>query len=223
VAAAISTPIAPLSAPTGQLDVRTDPPGATVTIGGQRRGVTPLTVTDLAPGRHTVLLEGSLGSISRSVTIEPGLTASLVTDIMSAPATGFLQVTAPNAVEILENGRLLGSSGSGRISLPTGQHQLEIVNQALGYRITRTIQVAAGATTPIALEFPKGTLALNAIPWAEVFVDGQKVGDTPIGNLPVTLGTHEVVFRNPDLGEQRMTATVTLTAPTRLSVDLRKR
>ena len=64
---------------------------------------------------------------------------------------------------------------------------------------------------------------MNAIPWAEVWVDGERVGETPIGNLPVSVGNHEVVFRNPDLGEQRMTATVTLTAPTRLSVDLRKR
>jgi hypothetical protein len=219
-----STPIAPLGAPLGHLDVRTEPPGATVTVAGVRRGVTPLTISDLTPGRHTVLLTSPLGSTTRAVTIEPGATASLVTDLAPPPpATGFLTVTAPSAVDILENGRLLGSSQSGRVTLPAGAHQLELVNQALGYRITRTVQVNPGANTPVNLEFPKGTLALNAIPWAEVFVDGQKVGDTPIGNLPVSLGSHEVVFRNPDLGEQRMTATVTLTAPTRLSVDLRKR
>jgi len=158
------------------------------------------------------------------VIVEAGLTASLVTDLApAAPATGFVTVSAPSAVDIIENGRVLASSQGGRVTLPVGQHQLELVNQALGYRITRTVQVSAGANTPINLEFPKGTLALNAIPWAEVFVDGVKVGDTPIGNLPVSLGSHEVVFRNPDLGEQRLTTTVTLTAPTRLSVDLRKR
>ena len=139
------------------------------------------------------------------------------------PTTGTIAITAPAPVDILANGRLLGSSQNGRLTLPVGSHQLEIVNQSLGYRITRTVQISGGNNTAIALEFPKGTLALNAIPWAEVFVDGEKVGDTPIGNLPVALGTHEVVFRNPELGEQRMTATVTLTAPTRLSVDLRKR
>ncbi len=219
-----SMPIAPLGAPGGHLEVRTEPPGATVTIAGQRRGVTPLTISDLPPGRHTVLLESSAGSVRRTVQVDPGVTASLVADLAPpAPTTGFLTVTSSNPVDILENGRLLGSSQSGRITLPPGPHQLEIVNQALGYRIVRAVQVAAGANTPIAIEFPKGTLALNAIPWAEVFVDGEKVGDTPIGNLPVSVGQHEVVFRNPDLGEQRMTATVTLTAPTRLSVDLRKR
>jgi hypothetical protein len=31
------------------------------------------------------------------------------------------------------------------------------------------------------------------------------------------------VFRHPDLGEQRRTVTVTLTAPLRISADLRKK
>ncbi len=226
-ATAESTPIAPLAAPTGHIDVRSTPPGAAITIGGTRRGVTPLIVSDLVPGRHTVqIADGQGGSVSRNVTVEAGVTANVNVVLETTPpaaATGAVAITAPAPVDILENGRLLGNSQSGRLTLPVGAHQLEIVNQALGYRITRTVQVAAGNNAPISLEFPKGTLALNAIPWAEVFVDGEKVGDTPIGNLPVTLGSHEVVFRNPDLGEQRMTATVTLTAPTRLSVDLRKR
>jgi hypothetical protein len=75
----------------------------------------------------------------------------------------------------------------------------------------------------IKIEFPKGTIALQAIPWADVWIDGEKVGETPIGNLALTIGTHEVIFRHPDLGEQRQLATVTLTAPTRVSVDMRKK
>jgi hypothetical protein len=77
--------------------------------------------------------------------------------------------------------------------------------------------------TAVKVEFPKGTIAINAVPWAEVWVDGEKIGETPIGNLSMTIGTHDVVFRHPDLGEQRHKATVTLTAPARLSVDLRKK
>ena len=77
--------------------------------------------------------------------------------------------------------------------------------------------------TPIKIDFPKGTIALNAVPWAEVWVDGTKIGDTPIGNLSLVIGPHEIVFRHPDLGEQRHAATVTLNSPARLSVDLRKK
>jgi hypothetical protein len=66
-------------------------------------------------------------------------------------------------------------------------------------------------------------MALNAQPWAEVWVNGKPLGETPIGSVTVPIGTHEVVFRHPDLGEQVVRATVTATAPARVTVDLRKK
>jgi len=77
--------------------------------------------------------------------------------------------------------------------------------------------------TPVKVEFPKGTIAINALPWADVWVDGEKIGETPIGNLQLTIGTHDILFRHPDLGEQRHKAIISLAAPARLSVDLRKK
>jgi len=95
--------------------------------------------------------------------------------------------------------------------------------RTLGYRVARTVQVPAGRTAPIKVEFPNTTIDINAIPWAEVWIDGEKVGDTPIGRLAVSIGPHEIVFRHPDFGEQRHALTVTLNTPARLSVDMRKR
>jgi len=140
-----------------------------------------------------------------------------------APVSGWLSVQAPADVQIFENKRLVGSSQTDRLMVTAGRHEFEIVNETLGYRAVRTVQVPAGKVTPVKVDFPKGTIALNALPWAEVWVDGEKVGETPIGNLQVTIGVHDVLFRNPDLGELRQKATVTLTAPARLSVDLRKK
>ncbi len=125
-------------------------------------------------------------------------------------------------VQLFEDGRLLGSSDTERLMVPAGDHQFDLVNDSLGYRDTRAVQVTAGKVSTITIEVPKGTIALNAIPWADVWIDGEKVGQTPIGNLPVTIGPHEIIFRHPDLGEQRELATVTLSAPTRLSVDMRR-
>ena len=39
---------------------------------------------------------------------------------------------------------------------------------------------------------------LNAVPWAELEIDGKKVGPTPIGKLRLTAGTHEVRASFPD-------------------------
>jgi hypothetical protein len=212
----------------GQLQVRTVPPGARVSVDGLPRGTSPITVQELTPGEHAVLLESTLGSVKQTVTIEAAITASLTVPLGAAAAegvavSGWIALSAPADVQVFENSRLLGSSQSDRLMVSAGRHEIEIVNETLGFRATRSVQVSSGKVTPVKIEFPKGIIALNAIPWAEVWADGEKVGDTPIGNLQLTIGSHDFVFRHPELGEQRQTATVTLKTPARLSVDLRKK
>jgi len=63
---------------TGGLDIRSDPPGARVTIDGQNRGTTPVTIRDLAPGDHQVVLEGGGRKVTQAVRIDAGITAQLV-------------------------------------------------------------------------------------------------------------------------------------------------
>jgi hypothetical protein len=210
----------------GQLSVRTDPAGATVTIDGQRRGVSPLMIDGLTPGTHTVGLQNALSSVTEQVTIEAGSTAALVVPLSApqgVPVSGWVSLTTPVEMQLFEDGRLVGSSRSDRIMMSVGDHTLQIVNEALGYRATRTVQVSPGKVTPMRVDIPKGTAALNASPWAEVWIDGERVGDTPMGNVSLPIGTHDVLFRHPELGEQRHSVTVTLSATARLSVDMRKR
>jgi len=210
----------------GQLDVRTQPPGARVSVDGLVRGTSPVSITELTPGDHAVAIESDLGSVKQTVTIEPAKTASLMVPLNSpegAFVSGWMAVSAPVEVQIFENKRLLGTSQSDRLMVTAGRHEVEIVNDTLGFRTTRTVQVSAGKVTPIRIDFPKGSIALNALPWADVWVDGERIGETPIGNLSLTIGAHEIVFRHPELGEQRHAATITLKAPARLSVDMRKK
>lgn len=209
----------------GQLQVRSEPSGARVTVDGVQRGTAPLMIEDLVPGEHAVVLESELGSVKQTVTIEAGTTASLVVPLTpseNAPLSGWLSISAPVNMQLFEKGRLVGSSDIDRIMMPTGRHEIEIVNEVLGYRDTRTVQVGAGRVTPISIDMPNATISINAVPWANVSVDGQQVGETPIGNLSLPIGPHEVIFRHPEFGEQRRAVTVTLTAPARLSVDMRK-
>ena len=212
----------------GQLQVRTEPGGAKVSVDGLPRGISPLTVADLAPGEHAVLVESDRGSVKQIVAVEAGITASLMVplgggNVEGAPVSGWIAITAPADVQVFENKRLLGTSQSDRLMVSAGRHDIEVVNETLGYRSARSVQVSPGKVTPIKIDFPKGTIALNAVPWAEVWVDGEKVGDTPIGNLSLTIGPHDIVFRHPELGEQRHAATITVNSPARLSVDLRKK
>jgi hypothetical protein len=150
-------------------------------------------------------------------------------DTRAAPAAGpppiqagRLAVAAPVPMQVRERGRVVGTSEAETIILPIGTHTLEFVSEAFGYRVTRTVTVQAGDTTRVEIPAPSGTLHVNALPWAEVWIDGQPTGETPLGNLPTPIGTREVVLRHPELGERRRTVLVTLLAPARVSVDLRQ-
>ena len=204
----------------GQLHIVTEPNGARVTVDGVAKGTTPLTVAELTPGEHAVTLESEMGPVNHKVIVEAGNTASLVVPLRVAPSSGWVSVTSAVQMELYERGRLLGNSGIDRIMLEAGKHDIEIVNEPLGYRVTRSIQVAPGRVSPLSIDLPKGVISLNAVPWANVSIDGENVGETPIGNLSLPIGWHEVVFRNPQFGEQRRAVTVTLRAPARLSIDL---
>jgi hypothetical protein len=210
---------------TGRLQVQSEPAGAKVTIDGTPKGVAPLTVSDLTPGDHEIILQNDLGSARHVVTIQAGATASLLAPVgpsaASGPVSGWLTIRAPFSVEIREQGRLLGTTDTDRIMMAAGRHDLELVNEALAYRATRTVQVPPGKVASLALELPNGTVNLNAMPWAEVWIDGHRVGETPIGNLNVPIGPHEVVFKHPQLGEKRHAISVTLSSPVRLSVDMK--
>jgi hypothetical protein len=210
---------------TGQMAIQSDPAGAKVLVDGVVRGIAPLTITDLAPGDHQVELQSDGASARHTVNVQAGGTASLVVPLGAAapggPVSGWLAVKAPFELEIREGGRLLGTTETDRIMMASGRHELELVSQGLGYHSTRVVLVAPGKVAAITVEVPQGVMNLNANPWAEVWIDGQRVGETPIGNLAVAIGPHEIVFKHPQFGEKKHAVSVTLGAPVRLSVDMK--
>ena len=212
-------------AATGQLQIRTEPSGARVSVDGQKKGLSPVTVEGLTPGSHMVTVDGQLGPVTQEVTIASGVTSALVVPLnapASAPVSGWISVASALDVQIFEKGQLLGTNRTSKIMASVGRHDLDIVNEALGYRVTRSITVTAGEVSSMKVDLPKGSLSLNASPWAEVWIDGERAGETPIGNVQLTIGQHDVVFRHPELGEQRFTPTITLNAPARLTADFRR-
>jgi serine/threonine protein kinase len=56
-----------------------------------------------------------------------------------------------------------------------------------------------------------GTLRINARPWAQVYVDGKLVGNTPQMNLTLPVGSHRISLNNPEFN-LRKNLTVTIKA-----------
>jgi hypothetical protein len=214
----------------GRISVITDPPGARVKVDGEPRGVSPLLVTDLAAANHLVTVTGGTGSAERTIAVEGEGTTSVVFSLPKLPAApavfapvgGWLTVAAPFDLQVVERDEVVGTNGAKRIMLPSGRHDVDLVNQSLDYRERRTIQVAPGKVTILRIDPPKGALSANARPWADVLIDGTNVGQTPIANIAVPIGTHEVIFRHPQFGERRQTIVVTTKGPNRIAMDLSK-
>jgi PEGA domain-containing protein len=209
----------------GRVSVVTDPPGAKVAVDGHLRGLSPIVVGDLIAEEHTVTVTNDSGSAARKVVVTPAGTASVVFSLAgkaSGPVGGWLAVSSPFDVEVVENNDVVGSSRASRIMLAAGRHEVVLASRSLGYQDTRKIDVTAGRTTTIRVEAPQVSVSLNARPWAEITMDGAAIGQTPIANLLVTIGPHDLVFRNPQLGERRQTVLVTANGPNRIAADLTK-
>ena len=209
--------------PTTRLVIRSDPPGARVSIDGRHRGVTPLSLNGVAPGEHRVALEREGVEVQQTIRLGQGGTVSVLAPMRpGGAAPGWIALESPIDLDVFEDGALIGTNRSSRILLQAGPHTLQLVNQQLGYRDVRQVQVDAGTVVRVPVELPRSEVLVNANPWAEVWVDGQHVGQTPIGRLSLPIGTHEVVFRHPDLGEKKTTAVVRAGAPTRVTADMRQ-
>ncbi|HEX2445674.1 MAG TPA: PEGA domain-containing protein [Vicinamibacterales bacterium] len=212
---------------TAAIELTSEPSGARVTIDGRPRGTTPLVVTGLLPGLHEVVLSSGSSTVRRQVRLNAGTTAVVMTPVASpkpppVALPGYIRIESPVALEVYEDDHLIGTSAVDRIMLSAGSHTLRLASQALNFEVRQAVDVSSGQTRVVRPALPNGTLSINALPWAEVWVDGERKGETPIGNLSASIGQHEVVFRHPQLGEQRRSVTVTTGGITRVGVDLRR-
>jgi hypothetical protein len=164
------------------------------------------------------------GSGERVVSVEPGGTTSIVFELPKSTGSGagWLAIAAPFDVQVLESGQIVGSSDTPRIMMPAGRHNLVMANSGLQYEESRRVDVAAGKVATLRIEPPKASLSVNARPWADVAIDEKDVGQTPLSNLLVPIGRHEITFRHPQFGERRQTVVVTTNGPNRVAADMNK-
>jgi len=206
-------------------------PKARVFIDEAPRGTTPLRL-DVAAGVHRVRLEADGGLVNTvQMNVVAGKEVSQFVELTkpsaaernaeraaqaaaaaaaapAAPTPGFMTVEAPEDMQVVEDGQVLGSSSGGKISIAPGSHLIEFRNESLGFQTTRTVQVLPGKTVRVPIPVPEGSLSINATPWAEVSIDGRALGETPIANVTARAGSHELVFKHPQHGELRQTVVV---------------
>jgi hypothetical protein len=202
---------------TGRLELTSEPVGAQLILDGKPRGVTPVTVEDLAAGTHQFELRSTEGSIRHSVLIKAGETAHVNESIFG----GWLKVFAPFDVMIVEGARAARLEEGNQIMLPAGRHELHVVNRTLRYDSVHRVEVKPGETATISVAPPTSTMTISANAPAEVWIDGSRAGETPLVGQQVTVGTHDILVRRADGEERRSVVTVTVN-PFTLDVDFSK-
>jgi hypothetical protein len=206
-------------------------PGAQIQVDGKDVGVTPLPFK-VGPGVRSIRVVGpeppaqALDTTAQTISVQ-GMSKDPVSKppepirVADTPKTGGIRLISQVEVQVLDGDKVLGSSADGAIVAPPGRHEFELVNSSLGYRSRQVFNVKAGEITSLNLARPEGRISINAVPWADVWIDRVHVGETPLANLSIPIGQHEVSFRHPSFGEQKRTAIVRYDVPTRLSADLR--
>lgn len=215
-------PPAPV-ATSGAIAIDATPASGEVFVDGAKAGAAPLTVSDLAPGVHVVQLKSATGTIERRISVAAGAVTSLVFEAPSAVGvSGWISVSLPFEVQVYEGTTYVGANRGERIMVGAGRHTFDLVNESLGFRSRQTAVVGPGQTARLAIETPLAPLSVNAQPWAEVIIDGRDYGETPLANISLPLGVHEMTLRHPSLGQRLQPVTIRLGAPNRVSLDLRR-
>jgi hypothetical protein len=197
----------------GQASITSTNPGSRVSIDGRHMGKTPLTVSDLLPGKHEVTVEGDTGTVSTMLIVEAGETTELDVPVYA----GWVSVLSPVQLEILLDGKLIGSTEIEKLMLKPGRHKLELKNDSLGYKNTIEVRVRPGSTTSVSV-VPKAPVTVEAPEGTELSINGENMGTLPNPTLEVPLGTAEFVMRYKD-EERRTIVPATMLTPIVVKYD----
>lgn len=234
-----------ISAGTG-FSLTSTPEGVQVSIDGEALAQhTPVRVTDLKPGLHVVRLEQpGFQPWETQVELANG-------QIIELPAARLLPgqgstVAKPahksdgddgaSASKSAGKSEHSSSSASHRTS-SSGEHRASSSSSRSAGTTARAPQQPAATpraaqpgpaprapqpvAAPAAAGANMGFLRINSRPWAQVFVDGKFVGNTPLLNAPVPAGKHKIKLVNPDMKMNKVfTLQVQAGRPTTKLVEL---
>jgi serine/threonine-protein kinase len=211
------------------LEVSTTPRGAQLFIDGRlAEGVTPLTVSGLAPGvEHTVIVrhpdtqEQQFTFVHREGEVERR--ELTLQERPLAADEAWLNATVEPVNAMLRVGdRVINTGSPFHVRVPANR-VLNVVISASGFESSaRTMRARPGQTmelSGIRLSRPTvgpgpqdrtpGSLRVGATPWCNVTVDGRSYGESPISIGSIAPGAHTIVCTNPARGTQTRRVTVT--------------
>jgi len=183
----------------GTIVLDSDPGGADVFIDGEARGKTPLRLTELEAKEHQLrLLKQHEGVYEGKLSVRPMETTDM--GVLQLDPRGSVSLTSdPKGATVLVDGERRGVTPLTLENLPLGK--MRVTTQLEGYTpFEQEVAVEQGLAALDPVVF-RGTIVLDSDPGgADVFIDGEARGKTPLRLEDVPARGCVVVLRNGDLG-----------------------
>jgi serine/threonine protein kinase len=185
------------------LEIKTIPDGAEVSIGGDYKGKTPLKL-ELASSKCRLKIEKGreYSSIDESLTLNPGINSFE----RSLKRIGYsLSIrTYPVGARVSVGGELIGTTPVKKTDL-FGNYTLKIEKE--GYKTIEEPLTVQSDTEKrydlIKLELAVGKIILKVHPYANVFIDGEEIGEVPPTKIQkIKEGRHTIEFVSEKLNKK---------------------
>jgi PKD repeat protein len=213
-----------VTTPVTTISVASNPPGAAVFIDNAIKGITPLTLTDTAIGNHriTITMDG-YEEYTRNIMVEaatPRMIAAELTRSAPQPTTrpppmGSIAITSiPSGAEVYIDGTQRGIAPAIFTEVLPGNHQVTLSlkgNDDWSHIVSvGSGQMAAINAILVATKEITGSLAvITDPPGAEIFIDGNFKGVSPVTIPELSAGTHTVLLTLQEYADTTTNISVT--------------
>ena len=194
----------------GWLSITSKPEnGATVLIDKKRVGVTPFRSDTLKSGEYEVtLLKDMYESVTKTVNVRDNNVGEI--EIPMKPNFAEITINTDKDSDIYVDENKVGT-GNWKGRLGEGQHIVEA--RKASHRSTKTaFDVTVGKPQTVAVTAPTpiyGALDITSEPdEATVYLDGKNIGETPLVQKNILIGSHTLRFEKNGCAPSELTATV---------------
>ncbi|MFZ5364620.1 MAG: PEGA domain-containing protein [Patescibacteria group bacterium] len=200
-----------------EVDIRSAPNGAEVTLGGDYVCTTNCsTILPLGPVTLTFNLSGYLPKTQQFTVTHAGQVLSVALELEQATHIDINIHSSPTGADVDLDGTYLCTTNCDGQSVPVGPHQLSFTKSGYQDKVQDVIFTQPGVTVSVTLT-PETTgqlytCSFTSMPiFAAVTLDGDNLGNTPLLNVQVEEGSHQVSVSKA--GYQTVNETINVTGP----------
>jgi hypothetical protein len=155
---------------TGDIEVRSQPSGATIDLDGWKKGTTPETLDNVKAGSHQLTLTltgypdwkqtvtvngGQITTVEAMMGTQSGTSGTAGTSSTASGTGGIAITSAPQGANVYLEGTYKGVTPLTLQDVPAGTHALLITMKGYDDQ-QRSITVTAGSVQPLSVEFSGG-------------------------------------------------------------------